>query len=286
MRITEDEKDELIVVNAKTGEVLEDARIVTKEMDKAIARNKAKNKVIEVEFEKYGHFYWLFYDIQEALFNGKIDGITATRLIYLATYLSYKDNMLMYSNKQPVLTEQLPDLLGIGKRACYNFINKCKEAKMISVRPDNTLTISKEYFSRGKLSKKQIYGEKYIMRMYVDTIRYLYENSEDRYKRGLSYLYAVLPWVNRDYNIVCSNPTETNLNDVIPLSTAEFCEVVGLEPTRAQCARLRNILLPIKIDGKPVVGWVLNANGDRIFINPRVYYAGKKADEVKILGKF
>lgn len=275
-----------IAIDPETGEVDEDARIITKEMDEAIVRNKTKNKVIEVEFERYGHFYWLFYDIQEALFNGRIDGITATRLIYLATYLSYKDNVLMYSNKQPVLLDQLPELLQIKKTACYNFINKCKETKMITVCPDNTLIVSKEYFAKGKLSKKQIYGEKYITRVYVNTVRYLYENSEDRYKRGLSYLYSVLPWVNREYNIVCSNPTEPELDKIIPLSTAEFCEVVGLEPTRAQCARLRNILLPIRINEKPVVGWTLSANGDRIFINPTVYYAGKKADEVKILGKF
>ena len=169
-----------MAIDPETGEVDEDARIITKEMDEAIARDKARNKVIEIEFEKYGRFYWLFYDIQEALFNGKIDGITATRLMYLATYLSYKDNTLIYDNKQPVLTGQLPGLLKIGRTACYNFLKKCEDSGLINVRPDKTIVVSKEYFARGKLSKRQIYGKRYIMRIYINTIRYLYRSEERR----------------------------------------------------------------------------------------------------------
>ena len=275
-----------MAIDPETGEVDEHARIITKEMDEAIARDKARNKVIEIEFEKYGRFYWLFYDIQEALFNGKIDGITATRLMYLATYLSYKDNTLIYDNKQPVLTGQLPGLLKLGRTACYNFLKKFEDSGLINVRPDKTIVVSKEYFARGKLSKRQIYDKRYIMRIYINTIRYLYDNSEDRYKNNLSYLYTILPWVNRNFNIVSKNPLEKELDKIEPMTTAEFCEAIGVSSDKKQCQRLRHALIPIRINGQATVSWVFNANGDRIFINPKVYYAGTEAERVEILGQF
>ena len=87
-----------IAIDPETGEADEDARVITKEMDEAIARNKTKNMSIAADYAMYGQFYWLLYSIQKPLFDCLIDGSTATRLIYLATYMPYNGYRLMFDN--------------------------------------------------------------------------------------------------------------------------------------------------------------------------------------------
>ena len=283
MKITEDEKDELIVVDVKTGKVLEDARIVTREMDEARERRIVNERRIAEEYAKYGNFYWMFYDLQKPLFSGEINGATVTRLMYLATYMSYNSNKLTYENGKPVLRNQLPKVLNVSPETVNKFVASCVRKKIMKVDEDGLVYLMGD-FKKGKIKKHDLSNEKAIVRIYYLAIQWLYEKSSPRDHKVLSYLFSILPWVNRRYNIICSNPEEKDLDLINPLSTAEMCEIIGYDKSQAQ--RLKSNLYGIRINGKPAISWVNNCDGEKIFINPRIYYAGTEAKEVKVLGKF
>ena len=279
----ETEKAEIVPFNLRTGEIVP-GKILTPAMMQEIQRKKDKNKKINEEYREYGNFYWLFYEMKEKLFSGVISGDTIARVIYLATYMNYKDNRLKYDNNVNIHKKDLMALLNIKERKYYKFIKDCTSANILNIEDDETVTMSFKYFGKGKIKKLKNDKNMVITRMYCDTIRYLYKNCNEKFYKNLSYLYIILPYINRDYNILCNNPEESNLEKIECINMLQLCNIVGYNPKNSY--RLKQNLKNILIENKPIVSWVDNANGEYIFINPNLYYAGTKHIEVKILGKF
>lgn len=123
----------LLIVDADTGEFV-DGRATSRETLEAMARAKAKNQQISSKFAKYGNFYWLFYDIQKPLFEGNIDSATVTRLIYLATYMSYNDNkQLQFDNGNPIMRKDLEKVLGLSSTPTKYFLRQCKAHRLLAM---------------------------------------------------------------------------------------------------------------------------------------------------------
>ena len=101
----------------------------------------------------------------------------------------------------------------------------------------------------------------------------------------------MLPFINIEYNMLCKNPLEENLDDVEVLTVKEFCEIIGYD--YSQISRLANIYKQITFDVKGrqerfcsfVTDGLDLANG-QIFVNPRILYSGTDYVKVQVLGKF
>lgn len=273
-----------MAIDPETGEVDEDARIITKEMDEAITKNKAKNMSIAVDYAMYGQFYWLLYSIQKPLFDGLIDGSTATRLIYLATYMPYNGYRLTFDNNAEIHVGDLNKLLGLDRTNARRFLKKCKDAKLLFVNDDNTIDISKEYFARGKIKPFLCKKERDIIRIYINSVRELYEKSKEENYKALVYLFMLLPYVNKQYNCVCFNPNEEELENIKPMTLQECCDILGYNAKNAY--RLRQFLFKIFVGNRPAIVLNRSAIGETVFVNPGVYYAGSRSEEVRILGAF
>ena len=87
-----------LALNAKTGEVIFGAIILTPEMQKELKRQKIEREIYNSQYKQYGNFYWLFYEVKKELFNREIEGATIARLMYLATYIGYNDNVLCHKD--------------------------------------------------------------------------------------------------------------------------------------------------------------------------------------------
>ena len=151
---------------------------------------------------------------------------------------------------------------------------------------DGTLTTNPDIFKRGKLQGQS----EFYRRLYNKGIRTLYEKA---YKKSihLGYLFKMLPFINIEYNMLCKNPLEENLDDVEVLTVKEFCEIIGYD--YSQISRLANIYKQITFDVKGkqerfcsfVTDGLDLANG-QIFVNPRILYSGTDYVKVQVLGKF
>ena len=101
----------------------------------------------------------------------------------------------------------------------------------------------------------------------------------------------MLPFVNTEYNILCYNPTEKDLNYVLPLSVNDFCATIGYNV--ANRARLLQTYAEITflVNGhlEQLCSFVTNGADigiSKIFINPHILYFGKSPKQVELLGKF
>lgn len=274
-----------LAVNSNTGEVITGAIILTPEMQKEIRRKNKEKEMYSIQYKEYGNFYWLFYEVRKDLFNKKIEGATISRLMYLATYMAYEDNILYNKDKTPIKKSELGNVLKLKDDTARKFINECVEKNLIIFREDGKISISNEYFKKGKFYKEDYINEKSIIRVYCKGICELYENCKDPSQhKSLSHLFLLIPYANRAYNIICKNPMEEKKSRIKFLDMDEICEIVGY--SKKNKVRLKNEMKKLEINGRVAFRWLDDKYGSRAFINPAVYYAGNKHSDVYILGQF
>ena len=274
-----------IAIDGDTGEIIYGAVILTPEMQKEIKRKKREKDIYNSQFKEYGSFYWLFYEVRKDLFNKKIEGATISRLMYLATYMAYEDNILYNKDKTPIKKSELGKILNLKEDTARKFINECIEKELILFKEDGKISISNEYFKKGKFYKEDYTGDKSIIRVYCEGICKLYENCKDASQhKSLSYLFLLIPYANRSYNIICRNPMEEKKSRIKFLNMDEICDIVGY--SRKNKIRLKNEMKELEINGRVAFRWLEDKYGSRAFINPAVYYAGNKHSDVYILGQF
>ena len=270
------EYKDFILYNPDTGEMIEDGYSIVSLEDKV---KKQEKKRIREQYQGYGRFYWILYHIGHELLDGIINDATLTRYIYLCTYIGY-DNKLQWKQKHYIYKTDISDILKLSSSAAYTFLSECRENNLLTINKDNTITITHNIY-RGKLKKVKNYD---TCRIYINTVRKLYESCSPREHKTLSYLFALLPYVNVEYNILCTNPLEKDIDHIQPLLLDKLCQLVGYDPNNAR--KLKNILLDIEVDGIPAVKLVVDKYKQLIYVNPHIYYAGNQHDKIMILGKF
>lgn len=262
------------LINLDTGEVRTDGFSFQTDEQKARYKNKKK------QYKNKNPYYWIKYTLNKKLFNSKISGSTLTRYIYLCTFMGYDNYIMLYSRKATI--KELQSILRIGRTQTYNFVKECLENKLIYV--DNEfIRINKRYIFRGRIKNSDLH-ENNLTRLYIQAIRYLYENSNARYHKTLSYLFALIPLCNRKYNIICSNPLESNSDKLETLSLLDISEFLGYE--KSNICKLKSKLKQIEINGVPAICFTESKEKETIIINPDIYHAGNNFGEIKVLGNF
>ena len=276
------------VIDVETGELITGVTVTTekdrqnyKKYLEAKAKYEFQGAEIQKKYKKYGSFVWLLYNAGQALDLG-IQPDELTKLIYISTYMGY-NNRLMVSENESMTKKQMKNILRVSEDTFHKFYISLTNAEILSEDIDKSLYLNTSIFKRGAIKNvKDI--DCNIMRLYIKSVRSLYNEAKISDHRLLSYLFQAIPFVNMSYNILCFNPIETDLKKVKPMVMKDFCSLVGYSPDNDR--RLKTKLKGIKINNLPVFSFVDNADGLFCYINPNVYYAGNKWDEVKVLGKF
>ncbi len=298
----------IMLVNPNTGEVLdtssqivyvytEEERKKRKEYFNKLNEKELVKKQISEAYEKYGNFIWYVYELTTKIFPS-LKASYITRLIFLVTYMGY-DGMLRKSPNSPMKKRDLIYCLNISEREYYNFMKCMSENQIIKEglgEHEEYFYVNNEIFAKGSVTGESIVSfakrNTFITRLYIDGIRRLYSNATVRSHKTLSYLFRLIPFINREYNVVCFNPLETDKRKIQPMSLSQMAECLGYEHSNA--SRLYKILKEITFivdDVKvPAMRYVTSEIGNydeySVFINPKLYYAGDKWNEVEILGEF
>ena len=237
-------------------------------------------------------FIWVIQNRSMDNFK-EITSSDTTRILFLSTYLGY-DGYLMFNRKTPMSKSNMCTLLKLSKREFQYFYKELVNNNILELKNEK-LYINQDIFGKGNLSNnkvaKLIQQDKSITRLYIDGVRELYNKSTSTSHKTLSYIFQILPYVNRQYNIICFNPLENNLDNIKCMSLGEFCNIISYNSHNIRRLQ-RNLFEPtFNIHGRTTnaiccVSKSLNNSDCRIFINPMVYYAGDKWQEVEILGNF
>ena len=228
-----------------------------------------------------------FYFVREQGFSG-LSPETVIRLIYLNTFTNYDDARLMRSERTPMRRKDLPKILGISPASVTRFWREASP-KYISEDSNGLIITNREVFYKGKLTGK--YNTQY-RKFYLDGIRKLYTTiSDPRQHKYLGYVFALLPYVNREFNILCYNIDEKDLYSIEPISLSDFCRLIHYDGSHLN--RLMQVYKSLRfVVGNHTERFVsfvydgLNRQDAKIYINPNVLYDGSDYRRVEILGAF
>ena len=231
---------------------------------------------------------------------------TLTRLLMLSTYLSFAESsspsMLILGNKfgqkRPMKKSDIQSVLGLSKSTFYDFMKEVSpdiddNGSIVNTpylfNVDGVYYMNNEYFLRSYLPKG---SHHYINKIFVTPVRRLYQIAKISQHRKLGMIFALLPYINREWNIVCWNTLEDDLAYIEAMSTKDICEVLGLSRKHANRTidgMIREVMrISLKIDGVKQYFCALVETDERkqMIINPNFIYIGKRVNEIMQTGAF
>lgn len=259
---------------------IEDVMIIEDEKSKKAQSKYLRNKdIFNVMIEdNFGGFYFIMYD---RLLEEVLEEQYRFRFTYLCTYMDY-DNKLKFGNgkgdSRLMLEKDLEEVLILSKRETIRTKKAFIKYGLITIDKDKTITINKKYAIKGKIGKRDL---KRSVRIMEYGIREMYTKANAREHKRLDIFNRLLPYVNYNHNVLCKNPSESDIKKIEPLNLSELCDIVGYDKTKS--VRLKNELLKVKIDGQLAMGIFESDNGKRIYINPKVYYKGRDIESLRAL---
>ena len=215
-----------------------------------------------------------------------------TRLIFLNTFANYNDNKLMISERAPMHKKDLAKILGISPATVFRFWHEVSP-KYLQENPSGLILTDRAIFYKGDL--KNADHNSLYRRLYIRSVRTLYRSiSDTKYVKHLGYIFRLLPLINLEYNILCYNPAETNIEDIQPITLSEFCSLIHYNSENVD--KLLNIYRRIRFEvpGKPnkterFISFVsdgISRGKSCIIVNPRILFNGSDYSKVEALGLF
>ena len=212
-------------------------------------------------------FTWIVFEYGKELLP-TIKDQSLVRLIYLSTICDY-DGIL------PPKSVIKKKLKLSDKYWSYFFKEMRSNNLILEDEETGALCLNKDFFIKGSL--KEMSDKRDCTRLFCNFIQDVYDACDNiKSINQISYLYKLIPFVNRRTNIVCYNPKEQDPEKVYPITLGEFCDMIGY--SRKNARRLVSDLLSLKCNGQNLIGFFvtnLNQTSWKIIVNPHIYYGGQ-----------
>lgn len=212
-------------------------------------------------------FTWIVFEYGKELLPN-IKDQSLVRLIYLSTICDY-DGIL------PPKSVIKKKLKLSDKYWSYFFKEMRSNNLILEDEETGALCLNKDFFIKGSL--KEMIDKRDCTRLFCNFIQDVYDACDNiKSINQISYLYKLIPFVNRRTNIVCYNPKEQDPEKVYPITLGEFCDMIGY--SRKNARRLVSDLLSLKCNGQNLIGFFvtkLNQTSWKIIVNPHIYYGGQ-----------
>lgn len=251
-----------------------------KNAERAREAEKFNSEVQNISKE-HGGFTWLRTDY----FLNELKPQTVGRLAYLSTFLDFENQLLLKLNNQPMLKGDLAEVLGVTKRTTQDFYKELTEEKILIDKGKDGLYLSKIFWRGRTTDKKKI-------RLYRSTIRELYGKMSIKGHRFFGYVIQLIPYFNREWNVICSNPEETDMMKIDFLSIGEICKLLNFNKSNSD--RLKAALTGnyfVWNGSKQSICAILKVQScgthfETIIVNPHLIFAGTDYKKVESKGIF
>lgn len=279
------------VINKNTGEIITDE--VNEQLKNDEERRKRaakffdekeaqlalhKESTLNDHADKLGGFVWTNFTPLVA-FKEKYPGLIEShyaRLMYMSTFLKHNSEQLKTDNNRPIKKKEIRGMLGLTETPAKNFIKEVTAHGLLSFDDDNNVFIH-NLFTKGR-SDSRGYTR---TRMYVQTVRKLYELVDGRNVKKLGVIFSVIPFIDFRLNILAHNADKgvKDSSELIIMTMADLAKELGFSDAR----RLKETLHSFKIDGQRIVHTANDTKGKSIIIvNPKFVYAGNHEDFEKL----
>lgn len=268
------DKQSLTMINAETGEVIENVRkIITDNQDTFFNKKRKMTKENKEFVDKYGEFLFKQDSKRVEKIEKKISDSDIAKLFYCATYLDY-DNSLRYDNGKPISKKDLKELIGVNDRIFYTWYNLMISKKLL-IECNGNILMNENYCIKGKLSSNKEYN-----RVFIRGIRYLYTENKGKNVKFMGTAMRMLPYANYKTCVLCWNPNERNIDKIKPMTVNELMSEFGYYIGNAN--KFINMFKDIRIhDGQPIMLF-FNDNAytseNYVLFNPLLTYSGNNED--------
>lgn len=235
------------LMDTDTGEIIElpaGSKIVSPErveQQKHYANKTTteRNKDYAESMRLRGAFFSVLCKDTEVLW-ADVSEPTLSKLIYLATFIDGnncickcggwdKNNKEIVRNPSPMTKADIQKVLRVSYPTFRAFWSECAEKQLI-VEDEGKFFLRREMFRLGNKTGVNLKKTRMI-RMFKHAIRYMYENTDERSKKTLMYLYRLIPFINLTYNALCMNPFERCKENIQVLPLSKICEMFGIDPS-------------------------------------------------------
>lgn len=182
---------------------------------------KNQQKVERVRNRDLNFYFVVSRDRREIL-----EPQTIARLFYLATFLHPNDNILRYDDGTPIKRAEMAKLMGLSNGTLDSFLKEVT-GRYIFRHPDGSMAISADFF-RGQMAGHIKLGtDNSYQKIFIKSLRELYHQTPASKHRYLGYLFLLLPFINFEYNVLCWNADEQDIDEIRPMSLSDFCRAIG-----------------------------------------------------------
>ena len=160
-------------------------------------RTKRQNEFFFDQMERYAdktEFIWVKFAYNKD-FYASIKPVNLTRLMYFATFCNDACYVMQNSDVR--------SMLNVNNNQLKEFRDEFFEK--IIIKDGKRLYLKESLFGKGKIDE----SEKDYIRLFTGPTRQLYENCKKTSEHAyLSYLFRMMPFVNRQTNILCCSQEE------------------------------------------------------------------------------
>lgn len=242
-------------------------------------KNKSKDKNKHPKRHKGEKFYFMSKDIEYDLIPSDL-----FKLVYLNSFGRFKDDIITKNERQPMTVKDLPTVLNISDRSIRDFLKNVTPDYLI-IDDDGIIHVKKECFCTGKIKGK------HWLKVYDSGIKKLFQENTRQSQKEIGYILLMIQFLNYEYNVLCHNSHETDMDKIKFMTVQEFCKEIGYDTGKYK--RLIDTYghITIEVDGKKqkFCSFVIEDSDLRkakIFVNPNVLYSGSHKSDVEILGAF
>jgi hypothetical protein len=277
-----DKKVSKLLVDKDTGEYIEvyegdKVKITRQEQQDAIAKaysSKDQNMEVEDWNKELGGFVFVLFKYCDDIVRNhpEITSEDIAKLFYLATYVDYDGYLVL--DESYMSRQDINNLLKIHVTNFDIFFNKMKKLNIFIQDNNKNIKINKSYFSKGELDRdiKKYYN---YTRIYIKTIRYLFENVPQRKQSQLGNYFKIIPYIHRQQNVLCWNP-DSNNGELQLMHVKDLQDILGYHRNSVR-GFIKDMLSTRLDNGEAILGFFrteYDEGKSYIIVNPKVFYGG------------
>ena len=302
------EKRDYMITDKETGELIGEGTLKENEYFKKVTpptkeqSEYCKNKRdMEAFTRSRGGFTWVFYINNVLLFNSDtISKANVSRLMMLATYMNY-DNTLVLDEassdkviifKGAVEYMNKKDIQRVLNLKDYTFKQFFKEVTSanILIEENGRFVLNENYFRKGDV-KRYVKEDSFICnytRMYIDTVRQIYNGGDSKKHSILTYVFQLIPCIHYSTNFLCNNNSES-YTSIDYMNLEDICKFLGLSTDKGNMSKFKKDLMSIHIkyrgESYHLFNEIIQSNSStkvqRFLVNPLLVTSMYDMDNVK-----
>lgn len=270
-------------INRETGEILTGDEIMNIIKDESVSVQGKKIRRSNTQMTKeFGNYFHCYYGKVLSL---NMDNQHLVRFLYLCTSLDYNKYIVSGYGKGRVKYKEsdLQEILKLGKTEFYKTKLELKKHNLIIIDENKNIKVNEDYILKGSINSK---GENTIkaevVRMFDNAIKEIYESASAIEHKKIGSLIRLLPYINIHHNLVCKNPEEKDIQNIIPFKISEIAELLGYK----NITRLKKDLFNITVGGEKTFILIEDDYGKFFVVNPRVYCKSNEMEGLMAISNY